>query len=194
MPALLMEHILSAVTSAPSGETGDEAVSFLIAEFLVCRQPAWRPHRGHPRQPHFCLPPARCRSAALLHVTADESSAAAARTAPHPPPGTRCLAPRQMEALPCRTHRRPAEPLCSATTICLVNVIRRPHSPPCAPRIAHDELVPPAKVRFPKEIPPFAQPRVVELIFDCETKLPNNFKPSVVVVESPAHGRVGGWR
>ena len=56
----------------------DEARGAQPQELFIRRQPARRPHRGHPGQPDQHLPPARRRSATLSHPTVDEPAHLAA--------------------------------------------------------------------------------------------------------------------
>src|ERR1019366_8910246 len=78
----------------------DEARGAEPQELLVRGQSAGRPHRPHPGQPHFNLPPAPGRSPTLPHPTADESALLARAR-------SRRLAPRPVETPPRRPPRLP---------------------------------------------------------------------------------------
>ena len=57
-----------------------------------------------------------------------------------------------------------------------------------------DERIPGTKEGFLEKKPSFTEPRVVEFFLDGETQLPDDFKPPVAVVESPAHAGPGHGR
>jgi len=57
-----------------------------------------------------------------------------------------------------------------------------------------NEFVPPTRQEFLEEIPAFLHPRIAEFLFNRETQLPDDLKPSVTVVESPAHTRLSHRR
>ena len=50
-----------------------------------------------------------------------------------------------------------------------------------------DEAIPGPKERPFQQIPAFTRPRVCEFLLDRQAQLPDDFKPAVAVIESPAH-------
>jgi hypothetical protein len=55
------------------------------------------------------------------------------------------------------------------------------------------ESVPATGQGLLEQVPAFTHPRIVEFFLDGETQLPDNFKPSISVVESPSTCRFASW-
>jgi len=56
-----------------------------------------------------------------------------------------------------------------------------------------DEFIPPSEESFFEEIAALPGPRIAEFFLDSQTELPDDFKPAVAVIESPAHAGLGHW-
>jgi hypothetical protein len=54
--------------------------------------------------------------------------------------------------------------------------------------------IPGPKEGFFEYVPALGRPRVSEFFLDCQAQLPNDFKPAVAVIESPAHAGLRHWR